>query len=118
MVCSVAASDEHRFSLDGQSKQFITININSINPNFKSFGEYVNYNTEVDYYSDFLDIRLNSYQYTQLHNRLTSPVRVARNVVIHQSLSDRFSAAFAEQVEQNGLYILPEGSTVRIMLCE
>lgn len=38
---SVASSDEHQFSLDGQSKQFITINVNSINANFKSFGKCV-----------------------------------------------------------------------------
>lgn len=41
-----------------------------------------------------------------------APIRVARNVVIHQSLTDRFSAAFAEQVERNGHYTLPEGSAV------
>ena len=51
MVCSVASSDEHRFSLDGQSKQFITINVNSINPKFKSFGEHVMLSSEVNYCS-------------------------------------------------------------------
>jgi hypothetical protein len=42
-----------------------------------------------------------------------SPVRIARNVVFHQSLSDRFGAAFAEQVEKNGVYTLPHGYSVR-----
>lgn len=59
-----------------------------------------------------IDIRLNSYQYSQLRDRLLSPVRIARNVVIHQSLTDRFAAAFAEQVERNGIYTLPQDSTV------
>lgn len=37
---SVAASDEHRLSMDGQSKQYITINVISLNSNFSSFGQY------------------------------------------------------------------------------
>lgn len=73
-------------------------------------------NTDVS--SLLLDIRLNSYQYTQLHNRLLAPIRVARNVVIHQSLSDRFAAAFAEQVERNGEYFLPQGSAVGSILTD
>ena len=36
--CSVASSDEYLLSMDGNSKQFITINVNSINSQFKSFG--------------------------------------------------------------------------------
>ena len=59
-----------------------------------------------------IDIRLNSSQYSQLRDRLLSPVRIARNVVFHQSLSERFAAAFAEQVGRNGVYALPHGSAV------
>ena len=36
---SVAASDEHKFSLDGHSNQFITINVISLNERFESFGK-------------------------------------------------------------------------------
>lgn len=60
-----------------------------------------------------IDARLNSYQYSQLCDRLMSPIRTARGVVIHQSLSDRFVAAFAEQVERNGIYTTPTGAPVR-----
>ena len=38
-VISVSSADEHNFALDGQSKQYLTINVNSINTKFKSFGE-------------------------------------------------------------------------------
>ena len=36
---SVSSADEHRFSLDGRSKQFLTINVSSINKNFPSFSK-------------------------------------------------------------------------------
>ena len=38
-IYSVSSADEHRFSLDGQSKQYLTINVTSINSRFKSFGK-------------------------------------------------------------------------------
>ena len=62
-------------------------------------------------------IRLNSLQYGQLRDKLLAPIRTARNVVIHQSLSDRFTAAFTEQVEMNGTYELPPGSPVSVCPC-
>lgn len=62
-----------------------------------------------------LDIRLNSSHYSQLRDRLLSPIRIARNVVFHQSLNERFAAVFAEQVEQNGVYRLPQGSAVSLI---
>ncbi len=37
-IISVAAADEHRLSMDGQSKQYITINIISLNKVYPSFG--------------------------------------------------------------------------------
>ncbi len=57
-------------------------------------------------------MRLNSLQYSNLCDRLMSPIRTARDVVIHQSLGDRFVAAFAEQVDRNGVYKLPDHSPV------
>ena len=62
--------------------------------------------------SSDIGIRLNSLQYGQLREKLQAPIRAARSIVIQQSLSDRFAAAFAEQVERNGVYILPQGSQV------
>ena len=59
-----------------------------------------------------IDVRLNSLQYTTLRDRLMSPIRTARDVVIHQSLGDRFAAAFAEQVERNGVYRVPSDGPV------
>ncbi|XP_064383296.1 transmembrane protein 129-like [Halichondria panicea] len=92
-VLNVAAADEHNFTLDGQSKQYLTINVNSINSKFKSFS-----------------IRLNSHQYSQLTDKLQAPIRTARTVLIQQSLSDRFISAFREQVQRNGMYQIPPGS--------
>ena len=59
-----------------------------------------------------VDVRLNSLQYSNLCDRLISPIRTARDVVIHQSLGDRFAAAFKEQVERNGVYRLPREGPV------
>ncbi len=39
LVHSVSSADEHQFSLDGRSKQFLTINVTSINKNFPSFSK-------------------------------------------------------------------------------
>ena len=60
-----------------------------------------------------LVIRLNALQYSELTDKLQAPIRTARSVVILQSLSERFAAAFAQQVERNGVYHLPPGSPVR-----
>ena len=57
-------------------------------------------------------IRLNSLQYSELRDKLQAPIRTARNIVIQQSLSDRFAAAFLDQVRRNGIYSLPPGSPV------
>ena len=57
-------------------------------------------------------IRLNSLQYSELRDKLQAPIRTARNFVIQQSLSDRFAAAFLDQVRRNGIYSLPPGSPV------
>ena len=57
-------------------------------------------------------IRLNSLQYGELRDKLQAPIRTARNIVIQQSLSDRFAAAFLDQVRRNGVYCLPPGSPV------
>lgn len=59
-----------------------------------------------------VDIRLKSEDYSNLREKLTSPIQVARQVVIRQSLSDQFLAAFSAQVARNGVYHLPPGSPV------
>ena len=41
-----------------------------------------------------------------------APIRVARSVVIHHSIADRFAVAFRDQVERNGTYTQPPGSPV------
>ena len=51
-------------------------------------------------------------QYSQLREKIQNPIRAARSIVIHQSLSDRFITAFTEQVQRNGVYRIPPGSPV------
>ena len=53
---------------------------------------------------DCLIYRLNALEYSDLRDKLSSPVVNARNIVIHQSISERFVAAFEEQVLQNNTY--------------
>ena len=62
-----------------------------------------------------VDIRLNSLEYTQLRERVTTPLRKARDVIVHQSLSDQFLKAFEAQVQQNGRHILPPNTPVRTL---
>lgn len=54
--------------------------------------------------------RLNSLEYRDFKEKLKDPIRNARNIVIHQNLSDRFVEAFKAQVEQNPRYHLPSGN--------
>ena len=63
-----------------------------------------------------VEIRLKSEDYSNLREKLTSPIQVARQVVIRQSLSDQFLAAFSAQVARNGVYHLPPGSPVSILI--
>ena len=62
-----------------------------------------------------LFFRLNSSEYRDLKDKVQAPVVNARNVVITQSLTDRFLEAFREQVAHNPRYQLPEGSVVSII---
>lgn len=54
-------------------------------------------------------------QYSQLREKIQNPIRTARDVVIHQSLSDRFFTTFTEQVQRNGVYRIPPGSPVKLI---
>jgi len=48
--------------------------------------------------------RLNALEYSDLRNKVQSPIRNARNIVVRQSLSDRFLQAFTEQVMSNNIF--------------
>ena len=83
---SVVQSEDFLYNQDtNQSAQFLTITVMTIPPHEQKF--YLN---------------LNSLEYSDLKDRLSSPIRQARDVIIHQSLSHRFLQAFQEQVLQNG----------------
>lgn len=48
--------------------------------------------------------RLNATEYQDLKDKLHVPVRNLRNIVIQQSISDRFLQAFREQIAQNNVF--------------
>jgi len=51
--------------------------------------------------------RLNAAEYSDLKDKLRSPIINARNVVIRQSLTDQFLEAFRYQVSQNEVFRKP-----------
>jgi len=83
---SVVQSEEYLYNQEtNQSAQFLKIKVMTIPPNEQSF---------------FLN--LNSLEYTDLKDRISSPLRLARDVIVHQTLSERFLEAFKLQVSTNG----------------
>jgi len=55
----------------------------------------------------YLCVRLNAMEYQDLRDKLRSPVMNIRNVIIRQSLSERFLDAFKQQIERNEVYRKP-----------
>ena len=93
---SIIHAEDHAISHESSvAVQFLNIKVSSIMPGVKPFV-----------------IRLNSTDYGDLREKLQAPIRNARNVVIHQSLSDKFIEAFKEQVAQNDAYHLQDGEEV------
>lgn len=93
---SIIHAEDHDISHESSvAVQFLNIRVASITPGVKPFV-----------------IRLNSTDYGDLREKLQAPIRNAKNVVIHQSLSDKFIEAFKEQVSQNETYQLLEGEEV------
>ncbi|CAI9717429.1 Hypothetical predicted protein [Octopus vulgaris] len=87
---SLASSEEHQMSYESMSTvQYLNINIIPNNAAIKPF-----------------TIRLNSLEYGELRGKLRAPLLNARNIIIHQSLSDQFLVAFQNEVEKNPVYVL------------
>ncbi|ELT88394.1 hypothetical protein CAPTEDRAFT_153682 [Capitella teleta] len=87
----LVGADEHSISPEHSSGvQFLNIIVNTVNTAVKPFS-----------------IRILASDYNELRTKLQSPIVNARNVMIHQSLSDRFLAAFTEQVERNEVFHKP-----------
>ncbi|XP_042888973.1 E3 ubiquitin-protein ligase TM129-like [Penaeus japonicus] len=85
-VLSLEGSFDQRFISHNSSMdtQLLTICVNSIKEGISPFY-----------------IRLTSIEYTELERKIVNPVVNAREVVIKQSLSDRFLSAFSEAVSEN-----------------
>ncbi|XP_062515151.1 E3 ubiquitin-protein ligase TM129-like [Corticium candelabrum] len=87
----ILQAEEHPMSIETQTAvQFLWIEVQSINVAVKPF-----------------TLRVNSTEYGDIKDKLQSPIRNARSVVIHQTLSDQFLKAFKEQVTINQPYFLP-----------
>ncbi|RUS79554.1 hypothetical protein EGW08_012684 [Elysia chlorotica] len=88
---SLSDSEEHALSYQNQmAVQYLNIQVSPVESGVKPF-----------------TIRLNSLELGDLKEKLQAPIRNARNIVIHQSLSDRFLQAFTETVQQNSVFIPP-----------
>ncbi|XP_013403390.1 E3 ubiquitin-protein ligase TM129 [Lingula anatina] len=88
MHLTLSGAEEHEISPESfQGVQFLNITVDSINEHVQSFV-----------------IRLNSLEYGDLKEKLQAPVRNAREIVIHQSLGDRFLLAFKEQIDKNARF--------------
>ncbi|XP_052773818.1 E3 ubiquitin-protein ligase TM129-like [Mya arenaria] len=93
---SLSATEEHNISYENMtSVQYIHIDVISINKNISRF-----------------TLRLNALDYKDLKEKLQSPVRNARNIVIRQTLSEQFLHAFAEQISLNPVFHPPPSMEV------
>ncbi|XP_059919397.1 E3 ubiquitin-protein ligase TM129 [Gadus macrocephalus] len=96
---TVTESRQHQMSPDsGTPTQTLTLRVASINQAVNPF-----------------DIRLMSTEYSELREKLHAPIRSAANVVIHQTISDRFLDTFRAQADLNQPYLLP--SEMEVELC-
>ncbi|XP_041370847.1 LOW QUALITY PROTEIN: E3 ubiquitin-protein ligase TM129-like [Gigantopelta aegis] len=93
---TLSGSEEHEISYENLTPaQFLNIHVGVVNRKIKSF-----------------DVRLNATELGDLKEKLQSPVRNARNIVIKQSLSDQFLEAFREQVNMNPPFTPPPSMEV------
>ncbi|XP_014666192.1 PREDICTED: E3 ubiquitin-protein ligase TM129-like isoform X2 [Priapulus caudatus] len=84
-------TDSHAISHENMGPvQYVSITVSSIRDGVHPFS-----------------IRLNSNDYNDLQTKIQAPIRNARNIVIHQSLSDKFLDAFQNQVALNEKYSVP-----------
>ncbi|XP_005112710.1 E3 ubiquitin-protein ligase TM129 [Aplysia californica] len=88
---TLSDAEEHSLSYQTQTAvQYLNITVGRVETGLQPF-----------------TIRLNSMELGDLKEKLQAPIRNARNIVIHQSLSDMFLKAFREQVEQNPTFSPP-----------
>uniref|UniRef100_A0A915PR73 Transmembrane protein 129 n=1 Tax=Setaria digitata TaxID=48799 RepID=A0A915PR73_9BILA len=86
----VVRADEHAIShhvQSGGSAQFISISVKSTTQRFKPFV-----------------IRVRAESFRDLRNKLDKPIAMAREVVLKQSLNERFVEAFTQQITLNPKY--------------
>ncbi|XP_071543915.1 uncharacterized protein [Panulirus ornatus] len=84
-VLSLESSIDHQLSQDSSmGTQLLNIRVTSIRDGIASFS-----------------LRLSSLEYTGLESKIANPVVNARQIVVVQSLSDRFHQAFLETVNLN-----------------
>lgn len=90
---NILNSVDHALSHESSTGvQILTIEVVSINRNIKPF-----------------KIRLNALDFRDLKDKVSMPIVNARNVVIQQTLTDRFLETFRQQVHSNQTYTIPHG---------
>ncbi|XP_033125524.1 E3 ubiquitin-protein ligase TM129-like [Anneissia japonica] len=73
--------------------QYISLNVISVNPNISQF-----------------TIRMNATEYGDFKAKLRTQIINVRNIIIQETITERFAEAFRQQVVSNGVYRLPAGS--------
>ncbi|KAK3095449.1 hypothetical protein FSP39_014806 [Pinctada imbricata] len=90
---TLSKAEEHDTSYESLTAvQYLNFTVQGINPKLQPF-----------------TIRLNAFEFRDLKDKLSSPVRNARNIVIKQSLSDQFLEAFRQHISSNTVFRLPQG---------
>ncbi|XP_064465597.1 E3 ubiquitin-protein ligase TM129-like [Ornithodoros turicata] len=92
-ILELMSSAEHSVShVTGTGVQYLDILVRSRRAAIKPFS-----------------IRVNSMEYNDLREKLQGELDNVRNIIIHRSLSDRFTDAFRSHVMHNARYKLPAG---------
>ncbi|KHN72874.1 Transmembrane protein [Toxocara canis] len=95
-------ADEHPISHHEQSggpAQFVDIEVRSMSNKIKPF-----------------IIRIRAESFRDMRDKLNKPIGVAREVVLRQSLSDRFVEAFLEQISTNPTFSYPDPENLEACL--
>ncbi|CAD5113916.1 DgyrCDS3075 [Dimorphilus gyrociliatus] len=93
---TLTESQIHSMGIDSlRELQLLIIDVKPSNSNLKSF-----------------KLHLKSTDYKDLNDKLQKPVRMTQNVVIHQTISDRFLSTFRQEILSHDKYEVPNNIEV------
>lgn len=114
-------TDKHELShLSETQVQFVNIKVENVVKPIKPFNlrlaVLVRFAVWLEKSTSFNFFRLNSRDYRDLRAKLQAPILMARNIVIHLTLDERFVEAFRRQVEENAPFEMAE-SEKEVQFC-